>query len=95
MLKKKRTKKIKMRFYLDSSEIKTIQTFLRKFHTKYSFVLATGEKYLKKNNEKNKLFILPQWTSVNYPISRNIAMGFISVSFILLWLCLQPFPFSH
>ena len=84
-----------MMFCPDSSEVKAIQMMLRKFYTKSSFVPTTAEKDSKKNNEKNKLFILPQWTSVNYHISRNIAMLFISVSFMILWLCSQPFPFSH
>ena len=48
-----------------------------------------------KNNEKNESFILPQQTSVNYCISWYIAMRSIFVSFILLWFCSQPFPFSH
>ena len=68
---------------------------LRKFYTKSSFVPTTAEKDSKKNNEKNKLFILQQQTSVNYSISCYIAMRFISVSLMLLWLCSQPFPFSH
>ena len=79
----------------DSSEVKAIQMLLRKFYTKSSFVPTTAEKDSKKNNEKNKLFILPQQTSVNYRISLYIAMHFIYISFILLWLCSQPFPFSY
>ena len=39
----------------DSSEVKAIQMLLRKFYNKSSFVPTTAEKYLKKNNEKNKL----------------------------------------
>ena len=79
----------------DSSQVKAIQMLLRKFYTKSSFVPTTAEKDSKKNNEKNKLFILPQQTSVNYRIIGNLDMCFIYVSFILLWLCSQPFPFSH
>ena len=79
----------------DSSEVKAIQMLLRKFYPKSSFVPTTAEKKKKKNNEKNKSFILLQQTSVNYPISRNIAMRFISASFILLCLFSDLFPFSH
>ena len=76
-----------------SSEVKAIQMLLRKFYPKSSFVPTTAEKDLKKNNEKNKSFILLQQTSVNYSISWYIAMRFIYVSFILLWLCSQLFLF--
>ena len=68
---------------------------LRKFYTKSSFVPTTAEKDLKKNNKKNKLLILQQKISVNYGISWYIAMRLIYVSFRLLWLCSQPFPFSY
>ena len=71
----------------DSSEVKAIQMLLRKFYTKSSFVPTTAEKNSKKNNEKNKSFILSQKKSINYRISWYIAMRFISLSFILLWLC--------
>ena len=63
----------------------------------YQIFFCTNKrrKIFKKNNEKNKSFILPLQTSVNYCISWYIAMSFISVSFILLWFCSQSFPFSH
>ena len=59
------------------------------------FCTNNNRKIFKKNNEKNKSFILPQQASGNYCISWYIAMSFISVSFILLWFCSQSFPFSH
>ena len=59
------------------------------------FRTNNSRKRFKKNNEKNESFILPQQTSVNYCISWYIAMRSIFVSFILLWFCSQPFPFSH
>ena len=74
-------------FCPDSSEVKAIQMMLRKFYTKSSFVPTTEEKDSKKNNKKIKSFILLQQTSINYRISWYIAMHFIYVSFILLWLC--------
>ena len=52
--------------------------------TKSYFVPTTAEKRFKKNDEKNKSIILPQQKSVNYCISWNIAMSFISISFLLL-----------
>ena len=79
----------------DSSGVKAIQMLLRKFYPKSSFVPTTAEKDSKKNDKKNKSFILPQQTSVNYRISWYIAMRLIYVSFKLLWLCSQPFPFSY
>ena len=62
----------------------------------YQIFFCTNKrrKIFKKNNEKNKSFILPQQTSVNHCISRNITICFIFVSFILLWLC-SHFFFSH
>ena len=71
----------------DSSGVKAIQMLLRKFRAKSSFVPTTAEKDSQKNDKKNKSFILPQKASVNYRISWYIAMRFISLSFILLWLC--------
>ena len=62
---------------------------------KIFFCTNKRRKIFKKNNEKNKSFILQQQASVNYCISWYIAMSFISVSFILLWFCSQSFPFSH
>ena len=67
----------------DSSQVKAIQMLLRKFYTKSSFVPTTAEKDSKKNNEKNKLFILPQQTSVNYRISCYI-FGFAHNLFLFL-----------
>ena len=59
------------------------------------FYTNNSRKIFKKNNEKNKSFILLQQTSVNYRISCYIAMRLIYISFKLLWLCSQPFPFSY
>ena len=67
----------------DSYGVKAIQMLLRKFYPKSSFVPTTAEKDSKKNNEKNKLFILPQQTSVNYRISCYI-FGFAHNLFLFL-----------
>ena len=58
----------------DSSGVKAIQMLHRKFYIKSSFVPKTAEKDSKKNNEKNKSFILAIQTSVNYRIIRNLDM---------------------
>ena len=52
----------------------------------YQIFFCTNKRrqIVKKNNEKNKSFILPQQISVNYCVNWNIAMNFISLSFILL-----------
>ena len=73
----------------DNSDIASKISYQRFFCT------SNSRKIFKKNNEKNKSFILLQQTSVNYCIIRNITIYFIFVSFILLWLCSHFFPFSH
>ena len=80
---------------LDLLEVKAIQMLLRKFYTKSFYVPTTTGKDSKKIIKKNKSFILQQQTSVNYRIIGNLDMCFIYVSFRLLWLCSQPFPFSY
>ena len=59
------------------------------------FCTNNSRKIFEKKNEKNKSFILLQQTPVNHCISRNNAIYFIFVSFILLWFCSHFFPFSH